>query len=142
MSKHADLIKYIRLMEREEAAMKKASARAVQPGQSHGAMMKAHETARCCAIELRRFKDQAHALAVGLGIADHRGDAAYQPGTAPTGFGQDFEHTKPAPTAVDRQMDELMVLGQIRAVVGDPHGTLMHDELVDLITACFSGATP
>lgn len=48
------------------------------------------ETARDCAIQIRRLKHEAHCLAVELGIADLRDESHYTPVIAPAGFGREI----------------------------------------------------
>ena len=57
------------------------------------------ETARDCAIQIRRLKHEAHCLAVELGIADLRADSHYTPVTAPAGFGREVLIERRRPNA-------------------------------------------
>ncbi len=60
----------------------------------------ARESARECAIEIRRLKHEAHCLAVELGFSDRREESYYTDGTAPMGFGRTAVFTKRAPEQV------------------------------------------
>jgi len=60
----------------------------------HAAM----ESARECAIEIRRLRHEAHCLAVEAGIADMREANHYGESTAPAGFGRHVKFHRRIPS--------------------------------------------
>jgi hypothetical protein len=82
------LIDALKRMRRETIQMKKRATN-----------LRSQAAANSCAIELRRIKHEAHCLAVEIGIADRRSDAAYADATAPAGMGRDFLMPRRTPAA-------------------------------------------
>ena len=80
------MVEVLRRLKRETLQMRKRSAK-----------LNDQAGANACAIEIRRIKHEAHCLAVELGIADVRAEAAYGTATAPAGMGREFLLERQAP---------------------------------------------
>lgn len=95
--KLADMADVMKRLMRELAVMEKHNAVSSDFCNTNSRRGNARESARECAIEIRRLKHEAHCLAVELGFADLRPDAFYADSTAPAGFGNTTIFTKRKP---------------------------------------------
>lgn len=91
-----DLIDCLRELKGESIRMASAAAKAGIAANAKQ-MARHTETARDCAVQMRKLKHRAHCLAVELGIADMREDSHYRSTTAPAGFGREFQLVRPRP---------------------------------------------
>lgn len=100
---HIDrLIQCLKQMQRESKALADRSAKSgdLYAGYSDKRRARFAEEARDSAVQLRRLKFEAHALAVEVGIADLRSDDQYGPTMAAAGFGRVIEIHRRRPNLV------------------------------------------
>jgi len=97
--KIVELLDAMKRLQREQAAMAKHNAVSGDWNNTPRRRHAASESARVCAIEIRRLTHEAHCIAVEMGIADRRADSFYTDGIAPAGFGREFICVRRAPKA-------------------------------------------
>ena len=97
--KFAEMADTMKRLVRETQALAKHNAASGNFENTKARRDSANESARECAIEIRRLKHEAHCIAVEMGIAERRDPSAYTDSTAPGGFGRTFAFVRREPKA-------------------------------------------
>jgi hypothetical protein len=97
--KIVEMLDAMKRLQREQAALAKHNEVSRDWGNTPRRRHAASESARECAIEIRRLTHEAHCIAVEMGIADRRADSYYADSVAPAGFGREFIFTRRVPAA-------------------------------------------
>lgn len=98
-AKLKEMIDCMKELQREKTALEKHNAVGGNLDATKSRRDSARESARECAINIRRLTHDAHCIAVEMGIADRRDDSHYTPSMAPAGFGREFIFERRAPKA-------------------------------------------